>query len=368
TLSQSRFLSSGVELTEEEKAQVWTIPLSVLKTDGTVAGTIVLTEPRQILTLPCEAEEFLKLNAGYKTLARINYPDEVFEKIKESLLKGALSQKEFVVDRAGLINDAYAFARAGKLDTTTVLSLLESFTGEKEYLVWLQITDTLLGISSILKENSEDGFNSFSCRILENIVSDVGWDAKENETFEDSLKRPVVLGVYGRAGDINTVDEARRRFQENLKTPGSLHPDLFGFAVNLIARNGDSKTFDDLLGHYRKARKNESIEEMVRLLSAMALFKQKDVIEKSLEFMLTDDEVRGQDMIYFVRGISDNKFAIRIAWEFFKANAEEIMKEMGSELHVGAAAKAICSGFSSAEEAVEVEEYFKQNPVPKTSQ
>lgn len=61
-LKQSLFLSDGSDLTPEEEAKHWTIPIITCTEEGTQQDMTMLREKTATITVP--AKKFVKLNAG----------------------------------------------------------------------------------------------------------------------------------------------------------------------------------------------------------------------------------------------------------------------------------------------------------------
>ena len=125
-VSQKRFLASG-DVKPEEDETIWWIPL------GLKSGPNATAHEPQSLTAKSDIikdvdEGFYKINKDLSGFYRTNYPPERLEKLSKSL--DLLSTE----DRIGLIGDAAALAVSGEGTTPALLSLLEGFQHEQNYL------------------------------------------------------------------------------------------------------------------------------------------------------------------------------------------------------------------------------------------
>ena len=66
--------------------------------------------------------------------------------------------------------------------TVEYLRLVESFTDEDEYTVWLDIAGNLHRLGTLLTHTDyESAFEAFNRRLFQKIGMQLGWDPKENE-------------------------------------------------------------------------------------------------------------------------------------------------------------------------------------------
>lgn len=125
-IHQKRFLASGDVKSEEDKT-IWWIPL------GIKSGTKTSADDRRSLTAKSDTikevnDEFYKLNKDQSGFYRTNYPPDRLAKLGQS--QNLLSTE----DKIGLIGDASALAISGEGTTAAVLSLVEGFRDETNYL------------------------------------------------------------------------------------------------------------------------------------------------------------------------------------------------------------------------------------------
>jgi len=133
-----------------------------------------------------------------------------------------------------------------------------------------------------------------------------------------------VLSSLGKLEDQEIVSEAKSRFTNLLKT-GKLDPDLRGPVYSIIAWTGDHTTYQKILSLYRKA---PTQEEMVRLLSSLANFKDKKLLSKTLLFTLSK-EVRTQNLFQPIARMITNPQGKELVLPWIKQNWKGIVKRFG---------------------------------------
>ena len=72
-------------------------------------------------------------------------------------------------------------------------------------------------------------------------------------------------------------------------------------------------------------------EERTALAGALTSFKQPELIKRSLD-LITSDDVRLQDVAYWIAFSFMNRYSRRQAWEWMKANWKWLEKNLGSDL------------------------------------
>ena len=192
-----------------------------------------------------------------------------------------------------------------------------------------------------------------------------GWERKPDDTHADTLLRPLVLGMFGRFDDVQTISEARRRFEAHRANEGALEPNLRAAVYGIVARFGGKDTHATLTGLYREAKRSE---EKQRYLAALGRFQERTLLEETISFVLSD-AVRAQDVPSGFGAVATNRRGSRVAWEAMVANWKEIRRQFGPGIMLLSRLVENVSGcLETREEAEEVEEFFRRNPVPEVNQ
>lgn len=127
---QSRYLSSG-DVKPEEDETVWWVPLRLITAGSSEATKDILRKKESDFDLPKGSEEFIKLNAGQTGVYRVLYPVDVVKQMGAAIRKGGVLGTS---DRVGVLTDTGALAVSGYGKTSLVLTLLQSFQEEQEYM------------------------------------------------------------------------------------------------------------------------------------------------------------------------------------------------------------------------------------------
>ncbi len=343
TFAQQRFLYTG----KKDKTN-WYIPLAIQK--GTVHYH-EMTGKKMTHTIEGEATP----NPSQVGFYRVQYDHQLLEQQKKRFSKMP------ILDKTSLQGNLYALIRGGYSDVRDYLELLQMYQEETDYTLWAEILSNVAEIKFLFAHTPlKEPLDAFTRRLVASILKKLGWDEKHGEEHTQILLRAVVLGSAGFSGEAAVVAEAQRRFALHLKEK-NLNPNLRGITYSIVARNGGRNEYDQLKQLYDEATLQE---EKVRLLGALAMFKQEELVKETLAFTLSPG-VRSQDTMIGMARTAANSHGTVLAWEFFRKNWNEFNKRYGEGGHIlGRLIKELCTKFSTTEKAQEVEEFFKSHPAP----
>ncbi len=327
-LTQSRFFSSPISKRKSADKTIWAIPLQLIF-------------DKKSMTIPNTNQ---KLNLGETSLVRVDYSQI------------ALNTKNLSApDRLGLIRDAFDLAQSGDAGTVAALELALSYKNEEDYTVWSTLTSHLSQLESLLAyEDFFDEFKVYGREIYQEIAKKMGWEKKPGEKHMDSLLRSIVLYKLGSFGDEETIKKAQSLFGK------AVDPDLRGVVYNLVAENGNSKEWSTLVKMYTQA---ENQQEKDRLGRSLGLFKNEKLLEKTLEFAISND-VRFQNTLGIISSVWSNPKGRYLAWEFVKNNWK-MLKERYAGGHYFTRVFQSAGDFTKMTDAKDIEEFIKKNPVPE---
>lgn len=215
TLQQARFLSDG---SSEEGTHLWSIPLLFATADSVSSEAVIMDQKTQTFSIPVSTKNgvkpWLRINAGQKALVRVAHSEEMIFRLQPAITQGLLSP----VDRAALLLDGYALAKAGLAPLETVVSILRLLENEESSIVWSAISGVLNGFYLLLEQlnNTEvfDKFCAFGKSMVVKVLAKVGWDSKAEDGHTDKLLRATVIGLLDTFAwsDPAVAAEAKRRF------------------------------------------------------------------------------------------------------------------------------------------------------------
>ena len=125
-VQQRRFLSTG-DVKSQDDQTTWWIPLRLSK-GSSQSGQDVAALTTKETTLRSVDENHYKVNEDQTGFYRTDYPPARLEKL------GAGRDRLSIQDKIGLVADAAALAGSGDATTTGLLSFVEGFQSETNYL------------------------------------------------------------------------------------------------------------------------------------------------------------------------------------------------------------------------------------------
>ena len=357
-LSQQRFLYSG----PNEDPTLWQVPIVASGPGDRQPESMVMGDRRASLVLQSatggSAGDWVKVNPGHTGFYRVRYESDEWDRFIPAIESLELP----ATDRLGLQSDAYALSRACLVPGLQFIRLAQAYKNEDDYGVWADLTANLRSIDILLaREPYCSRFQALARETLTPISQRMGWEPKSGEGHLDALLRSTALASLGAFEDVATLAEASRRFSLYLEVPSSLPADFRSVVYNLAAQNGDAGTFDTL---HRLAQEVPLQEEKLRLYQALSRFRDKGLLEKTLELSLSA-EVRSQDTVSLVAAVAGNRNeGNSIAWSFVKDHWVEFDRRYGQGGFGMMRLVGITGSFTSSEARQDVDEFFRSNPSP----
>jgi aminopeptidase N len=205
-----------------------------------------MSEKKQIFKIPLDNDEvqddnkqWLKINAGQKALVRVAYTPTMTKRLKYGIQDKILCPE----DRAALLLDAYALAKAGYTSIDTIVDLVKSYVNEDNGTVWTAIDSILSGLYLLLEKTGGaafDSFVSFAKRIILNALHMIGWEESQRQGSKvdghtDKLLRTTILGLVETFcyDDSNILQECRRRFDAHWENPSALPSEYKVYIYNI---------------------------------------------------------------------------------------------------------------------------------------
>ncbi len=348
---QSRFFQSPISKKQIQDKTIWQIPLNV-KSSGE-GRQYLMTE--KTLTLP-QNSSLLKLNSGEGSFLRVNYPQHFLNGFKKDIQENKMD----VLGRLSLIRDVFALSESGDLPTIKALILSLSYKKEDNYSVWVELAANLGQVSSLIaQEKFYHQFEKYAREIFSAIFPKMGWQKKKKEKHTDTLLRSLVLYHLGSYGNEEIIKTAQKMWQDHQNN--KIEADLRGVVYNLVAENGSAKEWNELKMMYQE----ESLqEEKNRVSRAMALFKDKKLLQKTLQFAISSD-VRSQDAVNVIAQVANNPQGLNLTWAFIAKNWPILQKRYAGMHFMFSRLIKSLSNFSKIKFAKEIENFFAKNPVPE---
>jgi aminopeptidase N len=167
-----------------------------------------------------------------------------------------------------------------------------------------------------------------------------------------------LVGVTGNSADVQR--QARELALKYIDDPSSLPGTLASTVLHVAAVGGDAMLYDRYMAQL--PRLSDKPEEYYRFLNALTSFRDPALVQRTLQFAISPD-VRTQDTSTLIGGLIGQPWSRDAAWAFVKANWDTLTKLLGVFQGIPRIAGSV-GAFCSREKKAEVEQFFKEHPVP----
>lgn len=367
-LKQNRFLRTA-DVKPEEDQTLYPVFLALRTKEG-VDEDLTLFDREADFKL--KELDFFKLNADHSGLYRTSYTPERLRKLGISAKEGLLT----VEDRAGMIADAGSLAASGYQKTSGILSLLDSFKHEAEFVVWGEITGrigSLRGAWMFEDQKIRDALKKFQLELSAEKAHELGWAFNEKDGHIEQQFKGLMFGAAGIAGDKEITKASFDMFDKfKAGDKSAIHPNIRGSVYAIVLANGgqeevssatrmdrmqtDQTQYDVIVNETRNAATSDERNSALR---ALGRAKSPELIQRTLAMALSD-EVKGQDIYLPIAALRSHAEGCHALWKWVKDNWEELERRLPPSLSMLSSVVAITtSGFTHREHIEDIEAFFK---------
>ncbi len=333
--SQQRFFTNPEQAPSD---QLW--PIDLLSTTDTDQNHTMLESEN--ISIDATDNDHYFVNKGSAGFYRVAYNATHLQTLGHQIKKGHID----TADRLGILADLAETAKAGKASTADCLQFLENFSEETDYAVWDVIAGIVGSIRSTMNDDElRENMKPFIRTLVAPELKRLGWEKRANDSHFDQLLRPTILGMAASADQPDVIKHVHKLFNEASRVDdvkpdlreaasskelkrGEIDPDMRGIVFGTMARLGDEETFNKLKALYDKA---ELSDEKVTIAAALTGFKQPKLVKRALDLIRTDD-VRLQDVAYWIAYSLMNRYARELTWEWVKDNWSWLDENLGTDL------------------------------------
>ncbi|XP_004380316.1 glutamyl aminopeptidase [Trichechus manatus latirostris] len=324
-ITQKRFLLDSKANASEPHSELgytWNIPIKW--TEDNLSSITLYNRSEEGITLNSSdpsGNTFLKINPDHVGFYRVNYEAQTWNKLAENLSSSHMDFSS--ADRASLIDDAFALARAQLLDYKKALQLTRYLTKEEDFLPWQRVISAITYIISMFEDDKElyPQIKSYFQGQVKPIASSLGWnDAGDHLT---KLLRASVLGLACKMGDSDALNNASQLFEQWLSGSVSLPVNLRLLVYRYGMQNsGNETSWNYTLEQYEKT---SLAQEKEKLLYGLASVMNTTLLSRYLEMLKNSTIIKSQDVFTVIRYISYNSYGKTMAWNWIQLNWEYLV-------------------------------------------
>jgi puromycin-sensitive aminopeptidase len=228
------------------------------------------------------------------------------------------------IERFGLVSDTWAATVAGLGPLSEFLKMARLFTNETDINVWRALIGAFAYLDMLASDADRPALAATVREIVGPAAARLGWEPKPGESELVRQLRGMLIGALGTLGDDREIQKRARdlyaRFEDN---PDSADRDLMPPLVNILAHSGDAARYEEFRKKFKAPR---TPQEEQRFLFALANFRDRDLLKKTMEMTL-DGQVRTQNSPYLMHSLLLNPACRYQAWDFARAHWDEMIQK-----------------------------------------
>ena len=192
------------------------------------------------------------------------------------------------IDQHGLLADAWALGMAGLEPVADVLNLAVSTPPDADPQVWGNISGMYGAISRLYHadQRRQHQFNQFAIAQLRPVLTQVGWDARADDSAAVINLREQLIQTLSLLDDPATIAEARRRYDAQTGDPAALPVALRKVVMGAVALHADTATWDSL---HAAAQAEKSPMTKDRLYYLISTSRDPVLVRRALELALSEE-------------------------------------------------------------------------------
>eukprot|EP00606_Chrysophyceae_sp_TOSAG23-5_P000025 GSChrysophyteH2.ASY1.ANO1.449.1 assembled CDS len=354
-LEQNWFLADGSATSDE--GPLWSIPLQFATSSGVFPEKpVIMTTKRHSITVPftggSDASNWVKMNNS------------------QNFFPALKSQALHAVDRAALVLDSYALAKAGLGAVENVVHTLVALENEDSSVVFGAISSVLGGLLLLTEQMgaaTHAAFKKLGKRLVMSALAKCGWDAKDSDGHTEKLFRSTCIALLDTfASDEPAVfNEAKRRFDDHFANSALLPADYKTTVYKILLKSGGLEEYEAILKTYTDTDDN-SIRKFA--MGSLGATQDKDLKIRTLDWAVKSGEVKLQDFFYPIGSVVSDADGGDIAWKYYQENFQDINKMLAkaNSSLMDACIMFTCSRFCTSEKADEISAFFEANPLPNS--
>jgi puromycin-sensitive aminopeptidase len=307
SLSQRPFMFSSPE-GPSAIGEHWLVPVLSRSLDGGAGARQVLDEPA-----PLGASQPAVVNAGGTGAYRTSYEPAQLAAIAPRL--GQLKE----IERAVLLGDTWALARAGDRSIADVLTLTSGLGTEVEPSTWEIVDQAFDFLTRVVSDTDRPLLEAKTKSLLGPVFAHFGWDPKPEEDERAQIVRSMLLRRLGTTGADGAVRaEAASRFDA-----GVVEGDLADSIVTVVASMNRLGDRDEMLRRFKEA-KDPQTEERYR--TGLTAFTDEALCLKTFEECF--EIFRSQDAPIAMVRLTANRVGGLAVWEAMTQEWNQLLERI----------------------------------------
>ena len=352
-LTQYRQFTLGQD---KQDPALWWVPIVMSQLESGVNQYHLFNKRTEKTPLKINGDKPLLVNVGGNGYYRVCYEPAHLKRLQDSFQK--LKAEEKIL----LITDCSSLVLPGDLPVESYYNFVNEIKNESDPLILNQLTGFVGAPWQFIQDDAQKRvvYGKWVRHVLLPLKDKLdGWNQKESDSQQTKELRSSCLDLLGTMGqDKRTIDEAFARFNKYASDRNSINPDLVSTVMRIVAFNGGTKEYEQVLKLWKTA-KNPHDEETA--LSVLSDFHQADLAKRTLALGMSKG-IKGEEGLGLIAGVALNRYTRDIGWPYVKQHWNEIMKKFPEEtlsMLVGAGGNC-----DTPEKEKECKDWYSTHPIP----
>lgn len=369
-LSQERFIVTAEDVTEEQQAYRWDVPMQIATYD--TQGDLLAVQKVVLSAETKELEVVLGEDSQGAAYVQCNYLACGFYRVhlqdSDAFLKPVVHSPVICQQDADAalvcISDTFALVQQGKMPPQAVVDLVNSFADvfadptRINYWVLCALVDGICGFCAV-----HSGTDYYP-KIQAWIGKVFGPAYKNRHSFGcDSfgmLRQAKILSVMAVSRDASVVGDCITMLHAHVAGEEAIPADFRGCVFNTAVRHGGRKEWDAVLGIYRAT---ELSEEKRRCMLALGRNPDPELLSLTLDWgVVQDKEVRSQDVYLITASLAASAAGRALVWNWLTTQWSDFHSRFTAGFVKTYILDTVLRNFRTTEDADAIEEFFLQHP------
>ena len=361
-ITQERFLKdkTAVDTSNSPFSYKWDVPITWITNKNNDPQLHWLTSLEAMTEIDVEpGTEWVKLNVGQYGFYRVNYPPDQWTTLAQILLDDHNTLEP--MDRASLLNDAFALAEAGLIDYRIPLDMTSYLSKETHLVPWDTVYSSLRVLGTKLKKTpSYRVYRQYIVDLVKDHYERLGWNDEGSHT--DKINRFNILNLACQYGYQPCNEEAEKRFKqwiddENTYIKPNIRSLIYKYGMQQL---NDIEAWETMFQRYLKEKNSQ---QKSKLLYGLSQVKETWILERFLILAKNESNIRSQDYFTTLSYISYNPIGNYLVWNFIQSEWQYLVDRFSlHNRYLGRLPKTVVDDFSTEFQLQQVETFFAANP------
>ncbi len=258
------------------------------------------------------------------------------------------------IDRLLFLHDQTLLARSGVISSATLIPLLSHYQHETNHAVWDMLSLAINELKLFVAENesAEEQLKALVAHLAREQFMRLGWDARKEESEEDTILRPTIIGLMLYSEDEAVATEAIHRY--DTQQLNDLDPELRASIISAKVK-ANPAVVDSLIDAYRATSHTGLRDDLAIGVTAT---KDHATAKKLLKVITNTSIVRPQDFLYWYVRLMRNRHTRDLAWQWTQHHWQWIESTFQGDANYDAFPRYIASSLITRTQLTEYQTFF----------